>query len=69
MSFSLTPNANLKMCLNPKFQDKCLLFFIYINLQIKINRMVKEHTADYHPSPSVVLQTSRTHHLIFLWNS
>ena len=28
-------------------------FFKYINPQIRINKMVKEHIADYHPSPSV----------------
>ena len=30
-----------------------------------INKMVNEHTVDYHPSPSKL--TSRVHPLIFLW--
>ena len=37
-----------------------------LNPQVKINKMVNEHTVDYtHPSPSEL--TSRIHPLIFLW--
>ena len=36
----------------------------YLNHQVRINKMVNEHTADYHPSPSEL--TSRIHPLIFL---
>ena len=37
----------------------------YLNLQDRINKMVKNYTIDYHPSPLQLL--SRTHPLIFLW--
>ena len=37
----------------------------YLIACISINKMVKEHTVDYHPSPSVL--TSRIHRFIFTW--
>ena len=41
--------------LNPPFQNQCPLFllplfFQYLNPQVRINKMVKEHTVDQHPS-------------------
>ena len=46
----------------------CLLFFKeYLNPLVRINKMGKEHTVDYHPSPSKL--TSRIHPLVFLWTS
>ena len=30
------------------------LFFEYINSQVRINKMIKKHTVDYHPGPSVL---------------
>ena len=36
-----------------------------LNPQVRINKMVNEHTIDYHFSPSEL--TSRIHPLIFLW--
>ena len=44
------------------FSDICMK---YLNPQVRINKMVNEHTVDYHPSPSEL--TSRIHPLIFLW--
>ena len=35
------------------------------NPQVGINKMVNEHTVDYHPSPSEL--TSNIHLVIFLW--
>ena len=43
------------------FSDICMK---YLNPQVRINKMVNEHTVDYHPSPSEL--TSRIHPLIFL---
>ena len=44
----------------------CSIFFEEcLNPQIRISKMVNEHTVDYHPSPSEL--TSRIHPLIFLW--
>ena len=37
----------------------------YLNPQVRINKIVNKHTADYHPSPSQLI--SRIHTLIFLW--
>ena len=36
-----------------------------LNPQVRINKMVNEHTVEYQPSPSEL--TSRIHPLIFLW--
>ena len=52
------------------FLEICMKFFSdicmkYLNPQVRINKMVNEHTVDYHPSPSEL--TSRIHPLIFLW--
>ena len=44
----------------------CSLFFEeYLNTQVRINKMVFEHTIDYHPSSSKL--TSTKHHPTFLW--
>ena len=44
----------------------CFIFFEKcINPQVRINKMVNEHTVDYYPSPSEF--SSRIHPLIFLW--
>ena len=44
----------------------CSLFFEeYLNPQVRMNKVVNEHTVDYHPSPSEL--TSRIHPRIFLW--
>ena len=44
----------------------CSLFFEeFLNPQVRINKIVNEHTVDYHPSPSEL--TSRIHPLTFLW--
>ena len=47
----------------------CCPFFFeeYLNPQVRINKMVNEHTADYHSNPSEL--TSRIHPQIFLWTS
>ena len=37
----------------------------YLNPQVKINKMINEHTVNYHSSPSEL--TLRIHPLIFLW--
>ena len=37
----------------------------YLNHQVRINKMVKEHTVDYHPTPSELIL--RIHLIIFLW--
>ena len=39
--------------------------FCFLSPQVRINKMVNEHTVDYHPIPSEF--TSRIHPLIFLW--
>ena len=45
----------------------CSLFFEeYLNTQVRINKMVFEHTIDYHPSFSKL--TSTKHHPTFLWS-
>ena len=44
------------------FSDFCMKC---LNSQVRINKMVNEHTVEYHPSPSKL--TSRTHSLILLW--
>ena len=44
------------------FSDICMKC---LNPQVKINKMINEHTVNYHPSPSEL--TSRIHPLIFLW--
>ena len=41
-----------------------LLFEEYLNPQIRINKMVQEHTVDFHPCPSKLIL--RIHLLIFL---
>ena len=41
-----------------------LFFEEYLNPQVRINKMVNEHTVDYQPSPSEL--TSRIHPFIFL---
>ena len=45
----------------------CCPFFFqkYLNPQVRIDKMVKEHTVDNHPSPLEL--TSRIHPLKFLW--
>ena len=45
------------------FSDICMKS---LNPQVKINKMVNEHTVDYTP-PSPSELTSRIHPLIFLW--
>ena len=50
-------NASIFCCFN--FFEECL------NPQVRINKMAKEHTVNYDPSPSEFI--SRTHRLIFLW--
>ena len=42
-----------------------VLFEEYLNPQIRINKMVHEHTVDFHPCPSELIL--RIHPLIFLW--
>ena len=44
-----------------------LFFKEYLNLQVRINKMVNKHTPDYHPSPSEL--TSRIYLLVFLWTA
>ena len=44
------------------FSDICLKC---LNHQVRINKMVNEHTVDYHPSPSNL--TSKIHSPIFIW--
>ena len=53
MKFSSVSNTNVQRC------AECS------NPQDRINKMVNEHIADYHPSPSEL--TSRIYPLIFLW--
>ena len=53
MKFSSVSYTNVQRCVEcPNSQDR-------------INKMVNEHIADYHRSPSEL--TSRIYHLIFLW--
>ena len=52
------------------FLEICMKFFLDIcmkclNPQFRINKLVNEHTVDYHPSPSEL--TSRIHPMKFLW--
>ena len=44
------------------FSDICMKC---LNPQVRINKMVNEHTVNYHLSPSEL--TSRIHPLLFLW--
>ena len=53
MKFSSVSNTSVQRC------AECS------NPQVRINKLVKEHIADYHPSPSEL--TSRIDPLIFLW--
>ena len=46
------------------FSDICMKC---LNPQVRISKMVNEHTVDYHPSPSEL--TSRIHPLIYLWTA
>ena len=61
----------MQRCLYPLFQNQCPIFCCplfsenYLNPQVRIKKMVNEHTVDYHPSPSQLI--SRIHPLIFLW--
>ena len=57
---------------NKKFLEICMKLFSDIcmkclNPQVRISKMVNEHTVDYHPSPSEL--TSRIHPLIYLWTA
>ena len=71
MKFSSTFNTSVQRCLYPYFKISASILcrFIFfeecLNPQVRINKMVNEHTVDYHPSPSEF--TSWIHPLIFLW--
>ena len=64
-------NTSVQRCLYSLFQNQCPIFCCllfpenYLNPQVRIKKMVNEHTVDYHPSPSQLI--SRIHPLIFLW--
>ena len=70
MKFSSSTDTSVQRCLYPLFQNQrlhfcCPLFFEeYLNPQVRITKIVNEHTVDYHPSPSGL--TSRIHPLKFL---
>ena len=53
-------DLSLKFCMR-FFSDICMKCF---NPQVRINKMINEHTVDYHLNPSE--STSRIHLLIFL---
>ena len=60
----------MQRCLYPLFQNQhphfyCFIFFKEcVNPQVRIYKMLNEHTIDYHPSPS---EFTSTIYLIFLW--
>ena len=64
-------NTSVQRCLYPLFQNRssyfcCFIFFEEcLNLQVRINKTLNEHTVDYHPSPSEL--TLGIHPVIFLW--
>ena len=63
----LNPTKGVQGCLYLLFQNQCthflLLFLFWRITQIRMNKMVNDHTVDYHPSSSEL--TSRISHLIF----
>ena len=74
MKFSSTPNTSVQRCLYPIFQNQCPHFLLsalfwklfsenYLNLQVRINKMVNKHTVDYHPSPSQITYKSTSSHI------
>ena len=71
MNFSSTSITSVQRYLCPLFQNQCpihccsLFSENYLNSRVRINKMVNEHTVDYHPSPSQL--TSRIHPFIFIW--
>ena len=73
MKFSSTCNTGLRRCLYLLLRNQhphfllIHLFWRMLQPQVRINKMVNEHTVDYHPSPSEF--TSRIDPLIFLWIS
>ena len=71
MQFSSASNVSAKRCLYTLFQNQrpifcwTLFFEEYLNLQVRINKVLKKHAVDNHPSLSEL--TSRIHPLMFLW--
>ena len=64
-------NTSVQRCLYHLFQNQSPIFCCplfsenYLDLQVRINKMVSKHTVDYHPSPSQLI--SRIDTLKFLW--
>ena len=70
VTFTLTSSTSVQRCLYPPFQNQSPIFCFplfsenYLYHQGRINKMVKKHTVNYHPSPSQLI--SRIHLLVFL---
>ena len=66
-------NTSVQRCLYHLFQNQSPIFCCplfsenYLDLQVRINKMVSKHTVDYHPSPSKLI--SGIYPLIFLWTT
>ena len=70
MKLFSTPSASMQRYPCPHFNINAPIFYCplsfeeYLNSQVRINKLLNEHTVDQHTSPSEL--TSRIHPLIFL---